>query len=77
MVELFKCPRCHDDVQDNAFGIHVSETCIAIGKSPKEVKAIQEANDEPFDMVATLAQQKADLYPEAPDDDPGVTDGDY
>jgi len=60
-MEFFKCPRCHDDVQENAYGIHVSETCIAIGKSPEEVKAIQEANDEPFDMIAALAERTAEF----------------
>ena len=60
-METINCPRCHDDVQEKAFSIHVNETCIAIGKSPEEVKAIQEANDLPFSVVATLAEQQADL----------------
>ncbi len=60
MTELFKCPKCHDDISEKAFSIHVNETCIAISKSPEEIKAIQEANDEPFSVVATLAEQQAD-----------------
>ncbi len=79
MLEFIKCPKCHDDVQENAYDIHVNKTCIALGKSPEEVQAIQEANDLPFSVVDTLSEQKADLpgAPEEPDDDPGVTDGDY
>lgn len=53
-MELIKCPRCFDEVQGNAYGIHVSETCIAIGKSSEEIRAIQEANSKPYSVLDTL-----------------------
>ena len=42
-----RCPHCGDDIghlPNEAYALHVTKTCYAIGKSGEELQKIREAN---------------------------------
>jgi uncharacterized C2H2 Zn-finger protein len=53
-INFITCPRCGDEVQEKAYGIHVSKTCFAIGKSNEELKKIREFNSQSSSVVDSL-----------------------
>jgi len=53
-INFVTCPRCGDEVQENAYGVHVSKTCYAIGKTNEELKQIREFNSKPHSVVDSL-----------------------
>lgn len=54
-MNFIKRPHCYDEVQEKAYGIHVSKTCYAIGKTGKELENIREFNSEPHSVMESLS----------------------